>query len=119
MRVVLFGFLVAMSSTYALTAVKASDITSSDKQVTPILETSATGQVIYEKYCIVCHQDGLVGAPKFQKTTDWTPKLANKTIDELVKSAVSGLNAMPAKGSCSECSTDDIKEAINYMLPTS
>lgn len=77
------------------------------------------GQVIYETYCSVCHRDGLAGAPKFHNKEDWQPRLDKKTLDELTATAIKGLNAMPPKGTCSECSEEDIKQAIQYMLPTS
>lgn len=79
----------------------------------------AAGQAIYEKYCVVCHQDGLAGAPKFRLATDWKPRLATQSIDVLTAKAIKGFNAMPPKGTCSECTEDDIKQAIHYMLPQS
>jgi cytochrome c5 len=78
-----------------------------------------TGQELFEKYCTVCHQTGVAGAPKFRDATDWGPRLTQKKLDGLVASALKGLNAMPAKGTCSECSEEDIKHAIQYMLPQS
>jgi cytochrome c5 len=75
------------------------------------------GQKIYERFCIVCHRDGLVGAPKFRDEQQWKSHLSGKTMDELVAVAVKGLNAMPAKGTCYECSEQELKSAIEYMLP--
>lgn len=79
--------------------------------------TSSLGQEIYEKHCIVCHRDGIAGAPKFRDEASWAPRLAKSNIDALVSIANKGLNAMPAKGTCQECSDSDIKAAINYMVP--
>ncbi|WP_028388239.1 c-type cytochrome [Legionella fairfieldensis] len=81
----------------------------------PVEEKS--GQIIYEQHCSVCHRDGLAGAPRFQVATDWQQRLDDKTLDELVASAMKGMNAMPAKGTCTECSEADLKNAIQYMLP--
>ncbi|MFI4918631.1 MAG: c-type cytochrome [Legionellales bacterium] len=75
------------------------------------------GQETYEHFCIACHQEGVVGAPKFRDENDWKQRLTGKTMDDLVSSAVNGLNVMPAQGTCSECSKDDLKAAIQYMLP--
>lgn len=75
------------------------------------------GQTVYEKNCIVCHQDGVAGAPKFRDESDWKPRLSGKSIDLLLASALKGLNAMPVKGTCQECSDADIKAAIEYMVP--
>jgi cytochrome c5 len=80
-------------------------------------QTNSAGQATYEKYCSTCHRDGVAGAPRFRVAADWQPRLAKKTLDELVTSAMKGLNAMPAKGTCVDCSETDLKNAIQYMLP--
>ncbi len=77
------------------------------------------GQKIYERFCVVCHRDGLVGAPKFHDEQGWKSRLSGRTLDDLVAAALKGLNAMPAKGTCYECNEDDIKAAVEYMLPKS
>ncbi len=77
------------------------------------------GQETYNQYCIVCHKDGLAGAPKFRNEQDWKPRLSGRTIDDLVASSIKGLNAMPTKGTCLKCSEEDLKAAITYMLPRS
>ncbi len=77
------------------------------------------GKDVYEKHCIVCHRDGLAGAPKVQDDKDWKPRLAGRTIQDLVASSIKGLNAMPAKGTCIECTDKDLEAAIQYMLPKS
>ncbi|MGQ3892146.1 c-type cytochrome [Legionella sp. CNM-4043-24] len=76
-----------------------------------------SGQEIYDKHCVVCHKTGLAGAPKFRDEADWKPRLTAKKLDGLVASAIKGLNAMPAKGTCSDCSDEDIRKAVEYMLP--
>lgn len=77
------------------------------------------GQEIYERYCVVCHRDGLAGAPRFRNEQDWKSRLAGKKLNDLVASSLKGLNAMPAKGTCIKCNDDDLKAAISYMLPKS
>lgn len=77
------------------------------------------GQATYERYCSICHRDGLAAAPKFRDGADWQPRLDKKTLEELLASALSGLNAMPAKGTCLDCSEKEIKDAIEFMLPKS
>lgn len=77
------------------------------------------GQDVFEHYCTVCHKEGLAGAPRFQNEQDWKPRLAGRTLDDLVASSIKGLNAMPQKGTCLKCSEEDLKAAISYMLPKS
>ena len=79
---------------------------------------AATGDVaqqIYDKYCHTCHGSGLAGAPKFGDKSDWSPRIA-EGIDTLVQHAIMGYKAMPAKGTCTECSDDDIKKTVEYMV---
>jgi cytochrome c5 len=87
------------------------------KAVAKAAAKQVPGQATYEGHCIVCHADGVAGAPKFRNAGDWQPRLAKSKIDELVQIAIKGLNAMPPKGTCTECSEEDIKNAIQYMLP--
>lgn len=77
------------------------------------------GQEIYERYCVVCHKDGLAGAPRFRNEQDWKPRLVGRKLDDLVASSLKGFNAMPAKGTCIKCNEDELKAAISYMLPKS
>jgi cytochrome c5 len=69
---------------------------------------------IYDAYCFVCHGTGWQGAP-IAATSDWDPRKA-KGIETLLKSALEGLNGMPPKGTCTECSTDDLRAAIELMM---
>ncbi len=73
------------------------------------------GQHRYEETCHICHGAGLAGAPKFQDKAEWAPRIADG-MDLLVKRAIEGYKAMPPKGSCSTCSDEEIKKAVEYMV---
>ncbi|WP_454785679.1 c-type cytochrome [Legionella sp. WA2024007413] len=90
-----------------------------DNRAMSTVETKELGQETYQQFCIVCHRDGLAGAPKFRNEEDWKPRLAQKELNDLLASSIKGLNAMPAKGTCIKCSDEDLKAAISYMLPKS
>lgn len=77
---------------------------------------SRNPQDIYGQYCTVCHQQGLAGAPRF-RSEDWKSRLAGRNIQELLKSAIQGINAMPPRGTCANCTDDELRQAIEYMLP--
>jgi len=68
----------------------------------------------YAKSCQVCHANGAANAPKTGDAAAWEPRMA-KGMDVLVKSVAGGLNAMPPKGMCFDCSDDDYKALIEYM----
>ena len=69
---------------------------------------------VYDTKCGLCHTSGASGAPKFG-TADWADRGA-KGIDALLETAISGIGAMPAKGLCTDCSDDELKGAIEYMM---
>ncbi len=68
----------------------------------------------YNRSCIACHASGAANAPKFGAAAEWAPRLAKGT-DKLLVSIKSGLNAMPPKGMCNDCSDADYKALIKYM----
>lgn len=77
----------------------------------------SVGEDIYNRYCHVCHSAGVAGAPKMHNAADWKPRKEAKGVAGLVKSAIKGLNAMPAKGTCMECGAKEIEAALKFMLP--
>ncbi|OBU15395.1 cytochrome C [Photobacterium aquimaris] len=81
-----------------------------------VATTSArTAQAIYDQYCASCHNSGLMGAPKKGDADDWAARVSQGDA-VLAKHAIEGFNAMPAKGTCMDCSDDEIVAAINYMI---
>jgi len=68
----------------------------------------------YDKSCKVCHATGAAGAPKTGDTAAWEPRMA-KGMDVLLASVNNGLNAMPPKGMCFDCTDADYTALINYM----
>jgi cytochrome c5 len=74
-----------------------------------------SGDQVYNAYCVACHSVGVAGAPKTGDTAAWSPR-AQKGIDGLLETATNGLNAMPPKGTCADCSAEELKAAIEYLL---
>lgn len=68
----------------------------------------------YSKTCAVCHTAGAAGAPKTGDAAQWAPRM-EKGMDALVTSVDKGMNAMPPKGMCFDCSADEFKALIEYM----
>lgn len=68
----------------------------------------------YNKACAVCHAAGVAGAPMTGDAAAWEPRLA-KGMDTLMASVKNGLNAMPPKGMCFDCSDEDYAALIEYM----
>jgi cytochrome c5 len=74
-----------------------------------------SGEQVYQTACAACHGTGAAGAPKFGDAAAWAPR-AEKGMDTLLNHAVNGFNAMPPKGLCADCSDDELKAAIEYMV---
>ena len=74
-----------------------------------------SGQEVYGKSCVACHSAGVLGAPKLHDAADWAPRM-EKGLDVLLKHAIEGFNAMPPRGTCGNCSDDEIKAAIEHMI---
>jgi len=71
---------------------------------------------IYPKTCVTCHAAGVANAPKTGDAALWKPRLDAKGIDGLVQSVTNGLNAMPPRGMCMDCTPAEYKALIEYMM---
>lgn len=72
---------------------------------------------IYQTYCFACHGTGANNSPELDDAEAWAPRI-DKGIDVLYENAIEGFNdnAMPPMGLCTECSEDDIRATVDYML---
>ena len=73
------------------------------------------GATVYGTFCIACHASGVNGAPKIGNADEWAPRIAQGK-DVMIKHALEGFNAMPAKGTCMDCSDDEVIAAIDHMI---
>lgn len=75
-----------------------------------------SGDAIYGQYCVACHSSGLLGAPKKDDAAAW--QSAEKKaggFSSLLSNAINGIRSMPAKGTCMDCSDEEISASIEYM----
>jgi len=73
-----------------------------------------SGEDVYGAACAACHGAGILGAPKNGDKAAWDDRLA-KGMDQTLANAINGINAMPPKGNCMDCSDDEILAAIKFM----
>ena len=73
------------------------------------------GATVYNTKCMACHATGAAGAPVKGDAGAWASRIAQGN-DTLYKHAIEGFNAMPAKGTCMDCSDDEIKAAVDFMI---
>ncbi|WP_122433283.1 c-type cytochrome [Pseudomonas viridiflava] len=71
---------------------------------------------VIAKHCTVCHSGVMPNAPKIGDTTAWTERSQKEGgLDGLLAKAITGINAMPPKGTCGDCSDEELKAAIQKM----
>ena len=79
----------------------------------------ANGEAVYKKLCFACHDNGLAGAAKHTDTARWAESAA-KGIPTLIKHVTEGYQGkygmLPPKGTCMDCSNQDIIDAVHYQL---
>jgi len=73
------------------------------------------GEAVYKKACTACHATGVAGAPLLGDKAAWEPRVG-QGLDGLLAVAIAGKGAMPPRGSCPNCSDEDLRVAIVYML---
>ena len=75
----------------------------------------------YMASCFACHSTGAAGAPKVGSgmAVEWEPRLEEKGLDTVIQNAINGINTMPAKGLCFDCSDDDLRAIVEYMIESS
>ena len=95
------------------------DTTAESVQVAQLTE----GFNAEEKYmasCFACHSTGAAGAPKVGpgNAGEWAPRL-EKGMEAVVANAINGLNTMPPKGLCFDCTDEDLAALVQYMVDSS
>jgi cytochrome c5 len=74
------------------------------------------GAAVYGGLCMSCHDAGVAGAP--MKGSDMmAQRLEEKGLEMLVSNAINGIGIMPARGGNPALTDDEIRAAVEYMLP--
>jgi cytochrome c5 len=76
--------------------------------------TMQGGEAVYKLACSACHGSGAAGAPKTGVATAWAPRI-KQGYDTLVKHALEGFKAMPAKGGNADLDPIEVARAVVYM----
>ena len=73
------------------------------------------GATVYNTLCSACHATGVAGAPKTGDKAAWAPRIAAGNA-ALLKSAIAGKNAMPARGGAADLTDAELKAAVDYLV---
>lgn len=75
----------------------------------------ASAEQVYNQFCATCHAAGVAGAPVLGNAEAWQPRIA-KGMETLWDHTLNGFNAMPPKGTCMDCSEEELRATLDYML---
>jgi cytochrome c5 len=76
------------------------------------------GEKIFKEYCVSCHVANPVievNAPAIGDEKAWHFR-RQLGMNTLLKITIDGVGAMPARGGCFECSDEQLRATIAYML---
>jgi len=82
------------------------------------LPAPRSGEQIVKTQCVKCHGEGLNGAPKIGDKAAWIDR-AKLGFDSVVRSAINGHGAMPARGGMANLTDAEMKSAVTYMFQQS
>jgi len=82
----------------------------------PSTEVVVDGGAVYSGLCKTCHEAGVAGAP-IAGSDQMAARLDEKGLDTLVSHAIDGLNAMPPRGGNPTLTDEQIRAAVEFMLP--
>jgi len=80
----------------------------------PVAGLGQAGEQTYQAVCAMCHNTGLMAAPKLGDPAGWAPRIAQGK-DTLIKHAINGIRMMPAKGGNPGLSDAEVAAAVVYM----
>ncbi|HIG41509.1 MAG TPA: cytochrome c5 family protein [Gammaproteobacteria bacterium] len=70
---------------------------------------------IYNQTCVACHATGVRGAPRPGVSTDWEDSLSYGR-EDIYLNSIEGVGEMPPRGMCADCTNEQIRAVVDYML---
>lgn len=93
---------------------KADEKKADDKKANVKALSIEEGKKRYETTCKVCHEQGLLDAPKLTDKANWAKRL-EKGVDTLHNHSAKGFNKMPAQVTA-DVSEAEVYAAVDYMV---
>jgi cytochrome c5 len=132
--VIIFGLLLALAVVIGLLVAKPAteDVAPAAAQVADVKEniapvaavevaaadagtaTAKSGEEVVKGGCAMCHATGMMNSPKIGDAAQWGPRIA-QGYETLVKHAIEGIRAMPAKGGNPALTDGEIAAAVAVM----
>lgn len=89
--------------------------------VKQLVDDPSAGEKIFKEFCASCHGRNRtidIDAPRIGDQKLWN-KLRKWGVSTLLAVTVKGVGVMPARGGCFECSDQQLRQAIEYILESS
>ncbi len=80
-----------------------------------VVNMPTEGEKIVNANCVVCHSQGINGAPILGNQKMWAPRII-QGVPVLVEHAINGYELMPAKGGKTHLTDEQIELAVNHMV---
>ncbi|WP_047550893.1 c-type cytochrome [Methylotenera sp. G11] len=77
-----------------------------------------SGEEVVKAVCSMCHAAGLMNSPKIGDKGQWQPRIA-QGYETLIKHAIEGIRAMPARGGNPALTDGEIASAVAHMANAS
>lgn len=77
-------------------------------------KTEKSGEEVVKGICAMCHDAGLMNAPKIGDKGQWQPRIA-QGYETLVKHAIEGIRTMPARGGNPALTDSEVASAVAHM----
>ena len=85
-------------------------------EAAPATAVELDGGAVYGGLCKTCHDTGVAEAP-IAGSDQMAARLQEKGLETLVSNALNGLNAMPPRGGNPTLTDEQIRAAVEFMLP--
>lgn len=72
-------------------------------------------QTVFDNFCFSCHGTGWEDAPVIGDEYAWEERKA-QGLETLLKNTTEGLNGMPPKGACADCTSEELKAVVQWMI---
>lgn len=80
----------------------------------PAVENLNNPAEVYNSYCFACHDSGAAHAPLLSDRDFWRSQATHK--ERLYQVTIDGKGAMPANGTCLDCSKEQLRQVVDWML---
>ncbi len=81
-------------------------------------QTERSGEEIFRAFCKSCHTSQIIKAPNIGDRQAWTARIAQGS-DMLLEHVIKGYYGMPPRGTCGNCSVEELKKTIKYIVTES